>query len=370
MSLIAAIDVGTTTARVRLFEASGEVVASQSQPVGLSLPAPGLVEQDPVELFELSVSLLTAALAERGADASDLASIGLVTQRGGVVTWDSGTGEPLRPLIGWQDARTIDRVEELKALGLPLNTQASCTKFEWATTTDPAVIAAKEAGTLRIGTLDAWLTWSLTGGEAFVTDPSNAGATGLYDPGTKSWLEMGMDLFGQDVSWHPEIVATSEVVGETPTALLGSPIPVAARAGDQQAACFAEGVSERGDAKLTLGTAAMLDVCAGPTPAAETPTGTYGLPLWRITEGDETVELYCTEASEPTAGATVEWLVRVGLLSSVTELDAVAAAAPGTATSSGASTVMVPALAGLGAPPWRRGGPRRVPGNRAGHNGS
>jgi len=311
--------------------------------LSVAFPGADRVEQDAREFCAGSLDVMTAALAKARCGIADLRALGIVSQRSSVVAWDAATAAPLAPVIGWQDRRTLTRVQELRALGLPVNTLASCTKFEWLTTEHAEVCSAAARGRLRLGTPDVWLTHWLSGGAAFVTDPSHAGVTGLYDAGSGGWFDAAMGLFGQDPAWHPEVVASNAWVGVTDRKLLGAEIPIAARAGDQQAACFAQGVVAVGDAKLTLGTAAMLDRCTGAAPS-EAPAGAYNLPLWRLARADGSVEdAFCHEGSVITAGAAVEWLQRIGVLEAISELDAmVAAGQPG--------VTFVPALAGLGTP--------------------
>lgn len=340
---ILSLDLGTTGVRAVVFDAAGQVMGQAYQRLAVTFPAADRVEQDADDFCVRSLEVMQAALAEAGCGAADLRALGIVNQRSSVVAWDADTGKPLAPVIGWQDRRTLVRVQQLRALGLPVNTLASCTKFEWLTAEHPEVRGAAARGKLRLGTPDVWLTHWLTGGEAFVTDPSNAGTTGLYDAGAGGWFDAAMELFGQDAAWHPQVVASNATVGVTVRKLLGAEVPVAARAGDQQAACFAQGVAKVGDAKLTLGTSAMLDRHTGAVPS-EAATGAYDLPLWRLARpGDGVEDAFCHEGTVITAGAAVEWLERIGVLKAVSELDAMAAAGrPG--------VTFVPALAGLGTP--------------------
>ena len=337
------LDLGTTGVRAVVFGADGRTLGSAYARLALTYPAPDRIEQDALDFCTRSSEVIRRALTEARCAPGDLRGLGIVTQRSSVVAWNSVTGRPLAPVIGWQDRRTLPRVNELRALGLPVNTLASCTKFEWLVREDAAVRAAAHRGQLRFGTPDVWLTSWLTGGEAFVTDPSCAGATGLIDPSAEGWLGPALELFEQEDAWHPSLVATNAVVGMTDPKVFGAAIPVAARAGDQQAACFAQGVHRIGDAKLTFGTSAMLDRCTGPTPS-EAPAGAYDLPLWRLLAADGLVEnAFCHEGTVITAGAAIEWLQRIGVLESVAELDALATAGrPG--------VTFVPALAGLGTP--------------------
>ena len=137
-------------------------------------------------------------------------------------------------------------------------------------------------------------------------------------------------------------MATAGVVGETPAELLGASVPVAARAGDQQAAAFAQGAHAPGDAKLTLGTSAMLDVHTDGMPE-DPPLGTYPLALWRLPGA--AADAYCVEGSVHTAGSAIDWLCEIGVLGAPAELDRVAGEV---ASSDG--VMLVPAFQGLGSP--------------------
>lgn len=232
-------------------------------------------------------------------------------------------------------------MRELVARGIPVNTMTSATKLEWLLSKGPALRKSAAEGRLRLGTPDVWLTDRLTGGAAFATDPGQASCTGLYDAASGAWHAGALALFGLEADWLPAIAPTSSVVGETPAALFGAPIAVAARAGDQQAATFAQGAIAPGDAKLTAGTSAILDVHTGAAPVAPR-RGAYPLALWELASG---ARAFCLEGTVVTAGSTVEWLVEIGLLATAESLDAVVARAP---ASDG--VVFVPALQGLGTP--------------------
>lgn len=347
MSLTASIDLGTTSVRVCLYNSEGERVAKSQTPLDLSLPAAGIVEQDPQEFLTKTAQMFRSAVQLSGRPASDVDSIGVVSQRGTVVAWDSITGLPLAPAISWQDKRTLPRVQEIQALGLPLNTMASCTKFEWLVTNVDAVKDAHRFGRLRMGTPDVWITWWLTAGRAFVTDPSNAGSTALYQPGTadtsaNGWSSGALSFFQQDPDHHPTVVDSSGVVGFTNTETLGTSAAVAARIGDQQSSCFASGLDALTPTKLTLGTSAMVNRFTGTSPGIA-PEGTYALPLWRL----EGAESFCVEGTVMSAGSTIEWLVRLGLLDDPQNLDDVVAVAN---QRTDESPVIIPALSGLGTP--------------------
>jgi glycerol kinase len=339
--LLLALDLGTTGVRALVVRPDGEILSRAYRPLGVSYPRPGYVEQDPDEMWEGSVEVLRKSLSLAGCEATDIAGIGVVNQRSTTVAWDRETSRPLAPAIGWQDQRTSERVAWFRERAIPINTLASATKFEWWMQHDEAVRNAAAQRRLRLGTPDAWLGDRLTSGESHVTDPGNASCTALYDLGAESWAPALLSLFGVPEEALPKIVATSGIVGETPASLLGAPIPVAARAGDQQAASFAQGVHSAGEAKITLGTSAMLDLHSGSRPS-EGPPGTFALALWKLPDG---TSAFCLEGTVITAGAAVDWLVELGLLSDPTELDRVARSV---ASTEGVS--FVPALQGLGTP--------------------
>ena len=338
---ILALDLGTTGVRALIVHASGRVVGQAWRALDASFPSPGWVEQDPGQMWNRSVEVMRESLAKAPLGVGDIAALGVVSQRSTAIAWEAHSETPLHPALGWQDGRTSARVAELVALGVPVNTLASCTKFEWLVENVPSVREAGEGHRLKLGTPDVWLTERLTGGEAFVTDMGNAGCTGLLDAGSRAWWPLAMELFGVAEGWLPSLVASSEIVAETPAQLLGSAIPVAARAGDQQAASFAQAVHAEGEAKLTLGTAGMLNLHTGGE-AREGPPGTYALPLWELTPGECS---FCLEGTVVTAGAVVDWLVELGMLEAPASLDRVAGSLEHTD-----GVVFVPALQGLGTP--------------------
>jgi glycerol kinase len=338
---VLALDLGTTGVYALVITADGGVRGRAWRPVSACFAEPGTFEQDPEDWWAKSREVMAEALAMARLSGSDLAAIGVVSQRSTAVAWDADRGAPLAPAIGWQDARTGRRVAQLRKQGIPINTMASATKFEWLLEHEPGLRRAARGGRLRLGTPDAWLTDRLTGGLAFTTDPGQGSCTGLWDLAQGDWHPGALSLYGIEPAWLPRVTATSGVVGETPTALFGRAIPVASRAGDQQAATFAQRAQTPGAAKLTLGTAAMADVHTGTTPRRP-PNGAYPLALWSLADGNRAFGL---EGTVLTAGAAVDWLVDVGLLATPADTDALAASVP-----SSNGVCFVPALQGLGTP--------------------
>ncbi len=337
MSALVALDLGSTGVRALLLDESGEVRARAYRPLGSAFPAPGRVEQDPAEMWERSVEVLREVLV--GVD--DARALGVVTQRATVLAWDRSSGEPLAPALSWQDQRSAERVAGMRAAGIPITTLASATKLEWWLQNEPAVQEAARAGRLQVGTPDSWLSYRLTGGAAHVTDPGQASCTALFDPNAGAWAVPLCELFGVPPEVLPQLVASNAVIGETSRKLLGCALPVAARAGDQQAAAFGQGVHQRGAAKLTLGTSAMLDVHTGEQPAVP-PAATFPLVLWQL-EGRPPE--FCLEAQVLTAGAAVDWLVSLGVAPDGAGVDRLARE-----VESSGGVQFVPALQGLGTP--------------------
>jgi glycerol kinase len=340
------LDLGTTRVCALAIDLEGRVRGRAYQSLATAYPSPGRVEQDPEEMLAKSVLALHEARTAAGAGARDVRALGLAAQRATALAWDARSGQPLAPAIGWQDQRGAARAAELRREGFAVTPLASATKLEsWLRGQDAAaraVQAAARAGSLRLGTPDAWLGFRLGAARQSVTDPGHASCTGLYDLETGDWSDRALARFGVPREALPEVTATACVADQTDPTLIGVSVPLAARAGDQQAAAFAQGAHVRGAAKLTLGTAAMLDVHAGEG-GRELPSapGAHPLALWRLAEGER--DALCLEGTAITAGAALDWLARLGVLPEAEQLDALAAPSSGGAW-------FVPALQGLGTP--------------------
>jgi glycerol kinase len=336
-----ALDLGTTSVRALLVSRDGRVLARAQRPLSARYPRAGWIELDPEEMVLRSGDVLREALAGAGLSAREIAGIGIVTQRATALCWDARTLAPLAPAQSWQDQRTSERVAEFRKLGIPMTTLASASKFEWWLQHDDAVGAAHRAGRLRLGTPDTWIAARLTDGTSHVTDPGNASCTALYDVAKAEWSQPLCDLFHVPSESLPALTPTSGVLGETPAELLGAPVRIAALAGDQQAAAFAQGIYRRGEAKLTLGTSAMCDVHTGDAPVDPVP-GSYPLALWSLSDGTRG---FCLEGTVITAGSAVDWLVELGVARDASELSRLASA-----TQSSGGVSFIPALQGLGSP--------------------
>lgn len=338
---VLAIDEGSTGVRALVFDREGRVAGKASLEITASYPRPGWVEHDAQAIWENTLQVARAALAAAGASGGEVAAIGVTGQRSTAVAWSRSSGQPLCPAISWQDLRTVERCAELLAEGHFATPLAAGTKLEWMVRNVEAVKTGVGNGDARLGTLESWLVWKLSGGRAHVTDPSFASTTLLFDLFEKGWNGALLAVLGIPPSTLPEIRPSSERYAETAPSLFGAAVPIAALAGDQQAAMFGELCFAPGAVKISYGTSAMCNLNAGNSLLLST-NGAFPLVLWKI--GDEID--YCLEGNAITAGASIQWLQHgPGILGSLEESDAIARSVP----DSGGVWV-VPAFQGLGTP--------------------
>lgn len=343
--MILVIDVGTTSLRAAVVDDGARIVALERRELPPTSPAPGLVEFDPAAMGRAVLEAAREVLVDAGADRPGaLHCVGVTTQRASAVVWDRASGEPLGPGLGWQDLRTVgDCIMAKLEHGIAIAPNQTITKAAWLLAN-----SVPEGADVCIGTVDSWIVWLLSEGQIHVTDDTNAAVTGLYDARARRWDPRLADLFGIPIDALPQIVDTSGVVGHA-TVLPGAP-PIAAIAGDQQASLVGQGCVRPGMTKITFGTGAMLDICAGtadPTSLARSEHGTFPIVAWShggsITWGVECIML--------SAGTNVDWLRDdLGLIATSAESHDVAALCD---HSDG--VVYVPALLGLGTPHWDYG---------------
>ena len=344
---ILVIDVGTSSVRAAIVRPDATVEHVQRRPLPPTVPMPGLVEFDPRAMAAAALELARLALDAGG----PVDAVGVTAQRSSAIAWNAGTGEPLGPGLGWQDLRTVGTCLELQGQGVRFSPSEAATKFAWLL--EQAGPEARAGA--KLGTVDSWIAWNLSGGRLHVTDPSNAAVTGLYgngpgtgEPGTgevAGWRSDLLDKLGLPADALPLVVDSSGELGAA-SELPGAPA-LCALVGDQQASLVGQGCTRPGLAKATFGTGAMLDVCTGdkrPDFASRGSGGCFPIVAWqregRITWGVEAIML--------AAGTAVDWLVEdLGLISSPSESEAVASECEGTD-----GVVMVPALLGFGTPQW------------------
>lgn len=340
---ILVVDVGTSGVRAGVVRPDRTVQHVHYREVRAATPAQGFVEVDAAALAGAALEVARQALADGG----PVSAVGIANQRATTVVWDRATGEPVGPGVGWQDLRTVIMCLSLAEQGLRLAPNQSATKLAFLLDLADPERRRSSKGELCFGTVDTWLAFALTLGSVHVTDATNAAVTGLVDSDGSSWSEPVLETLRIPPDVLPTIVDSSGVVGEA-RALQGSP-PIAGLAGDQQASLIGQACTSPGLAKATFGTGGMLDMCVGPRrPAFERrgPAGTFPIIAWQR-DGSRT---WGVEAVMLSAGSCVDWLRDLGVITSASESDALAASCPDT----GGAT-FVPAFGGLGTPVWDYG---------------
>jgi glycerol kinase len=351
MTCILALDQGTTSSRAIVFHRDGSIAAAAQKEFPQIFPRPGWVEHDPRDIWSTQASVAAEALTKANLTAADVAAIGITNQRETTVVWDRATGEPICNAIVWQDRRTANICDRLKArkldrlirrrTGLVIDAYFSATKMQWILQNVKGARARARVGELAFGTVDSWLVWNLTAGKVHVTDVSNASRTMLFDIAKGEWDDELLELFGVPRSMLPEVRSSSEVYGVT--TLFGGTIPIAGIAGDQQAALFGQACTRPGMAKNTYGTGCFMLMNTG-TKRIVSKNQLLTTVAWRVDGRTE----YALEGSIFIAGAVVQWLRDgLGFIRSAAEVEALAASVSDTG-----GVYFVPAFTGLGAPHW------------------
>lgn len=350
---ILSLDQGTTSSRAIVFDKKGRIVSLAQKDFKQYFPKPGWVEHDPQEIWSSQSAVMMEALANQGIKAADIAGIGITNQRETTIVWDRATGRAIYPAIVWQDRRTAGICDALKAqgkaeivaqkTGLVLDAYFSATKIRWILDHVEGAREKAEKGELAFGTVDTWLVWKLTSGQAHLTDVSNASRTMLFDIHRRVWDEELLQLFGIPASMLPEVRSSSEVFCQTAGDVLSHKIPIAGIAGDQQAALFGQLCTSSGMAKTTYGTGCFLVMNTG-----EQPVRSQNQLLTTIAWEINGKVNYALEGSVFIGGAAVQWLRDgIELLKEARASDAMAQS-----LDDNDGVYFVPALAGLGAPHW------------------
>jgi glycerol kinase len=348
---ILALDQGTTSSRAIVFDSLGQSVAVAQREFPQIYPKPGWVEHDPTAIWKTQLSTAKRALRLAKLAAGDIAAVGITNQRETTLVWDRKTGKPIGNAIVWQDRRTANFCDALRRkkadwlirrkTGLELDAYFSATKIRWLLRNTKGGQARARAGRLAFGTVDSWLIWKLTDGQAHITDASNASRTMLFNLRTGDWDDELLTMFGIPRSVLPRIVSSSEVVAETRA--LGQAIPIAGIAGDQHAALFGQCCHQPGMVKNTYGTGCFMLMHTGnkPMPSRNKLLTTVA---WKI--GGKTE--YALEGSVFVAGAVTQWLRDgLGIIRSSAEIEHLARRVP-----DNGGVYLVPAFTGLGAPHW------------------
>ena len=350
---ILALDQGTTSSRAIVFDHDGKICSVAQKEFTQYFPKPGWVEHNPNEIWSSQASVIAESISAIDINGLDIAGIGITNQRETTIVWDVDTEEPIYNAIVWQDRRTADYCDKLKAeglidtirekTGLIIDAYFSGTKIKWILDNVPGARQRAEQGKLRFGNVDSWLVWRLTRGEVHVTDVTNASRTMLFNINTVKWDADLLKLLDIPVSMLPEVKSSSEVYGHTKTTIFAHEVPISGIAGDQQAALFGQMCIEPGAIKNTYGTGCFVMLNTGEKPV-KSENNLLTTIAWKI--GDKIN--YALEGSIYVGGSVVQWL-RDGLccIKSSSEIEELAASVPDSG-----GVFFVPALTGLAAPYW------------------
>jgi glycerol kinase len=353
MAYILSLDQGTTSSRSILFGKDGQVVAHAHHEFPQIYPQGGWVEHDPFDILTSQLGSVVEVLGKAGIRARDLAGVGITNQRETTIVWDRTDGKPVYNAIVWQDRRTAELCRQMQAdgneatvrekTGLLIDPYFSSSKIAWILENVDGARQKAEAGKLAFGTVDSWLIWNLTSGKRHVTDRTNASRTMLYNIVNDCWDVDLLKLFNIPASMMPEVVWSSEKIGQVTTSLGLEGSEIAGIAGDQQAALFGQLCVHAGDAKNTYGTGCFLLQNIGD----QFVLSNKRLITTLICSLDKKLE-YALEGSIFIGGAVVQWLRdSLHLIQKSSEVNALASTVDDTD-----GVVLVPAFVGLGAPHW------------------
>jgi glycerol kinase len=363
VSVVLAIDCGTTGVRSFAVDEHGNPAGFSYREFTQFYPEPGWVEHDATEIWNAVTTTLNELMTALPAGTT-VSAIGITNQRETVVAWDRKTAMPRHRAIVWQDRRTAARCDALRdeghlpmvraRTGLVLDPYFTGTKAAWLIAHGGVAVDDD----LMLGTIDSWVLWKLTGGAnggVFATDPSNASRTLLYDIVQRRWSHELCDLLGVPMHVLPEVRPSVGRLGTVSAQGLHASVagvPVAGILGDQQSALFGQACLSPGMMKNTYGTGSFLLMNVGPVCPAPA-EGVLTTVAWDLGDhgsggGDESSFVYALEGSVFVTGAAIQWL-RDGLqiIGSASEIGPLAASVE---SSNGA--YIVPAFAGLGSPWW------------------
>ena len=350
---ILALDQGTTSSRAIVFDHEGQIRSVAQKEFPQYFPQPGWVEHNPNEIWGSEASVIAEAISTIDITGLDIAAIGITNQRETTIVWDIDTDEPIYNAIVWQDRRTAEFCDQLKAdgltetirqkTGLIIDTYFSGTKIKWILDHVPGARKRAEEGKLRFGTVDSWLVWRLTRGETHVTDVTNASRTMLFNIHDLKWDEELLKLFNIPLSMMPEVKSNSEIYGHTKTTIFAHKVPIAGIAGDQQAALFGQMCLDPGSIKNTYGTGCFVMLNTGEKPIVSK-NNLLTTIAWQI--GNKVN--YALEGSIYVGGSVVQWLRDgLGVINSSSDVETLAQSVPDSG-----GVYFVPALTGLAAPYW------------------
>ncbi|MBH9986051.1 MAG: glycerol kinase GlpK [Lactobacillus apis] len=351
---IMAIDEGTTSTRAMIFDHEGHKVSASQKEFSQYFPQPGWVEHKAEEIWHAVQTTIANTIINSGIRPEQIKGIGITNQRETTVIWDRKTGKPIYNAIVWQSRQTTELAEKLKAdgygemihkkTGLIIDPYFSATKIRWILDHVEGAQEKAEKGDLLFGTIDSWLLWKLTDGEAHITDYTNASRTMLFNIHDLKWDDDILELLNIPKKMLPEVRSNSEIYGYTKSyRFFGGEVPICGIAGDQQAALVGQLAFKKGMVKNTYGTGSFIVMNTG-----EEPTESDNNLLTTIAYGLDGKINYALEGSIFVSGSAIQWLRDSMKMVKTAEESEKAALA----SKSEDEVYVVPAFTGLGAPYW------------------
>ena len=341
------IDQGGHASRAILFDGEGEIILSASHEISTLHPASDRVEHDPQQLIDSIKQSLQSIAEQLGSECQRIQNVGLATQRSSIVCWNRYSGEPLSPVLSWQDRRARQWLEPFakqsetihSITGLRLSPHYGASKLRWCLEHLPAVSQAAKTGELTFGPLAAYLLFQLLDEQPLLVDPANASRTLLWDRHRLNWSPELLALFSIPITALPHCVASWYDYG---TLRVGDrSLPLQLCTGDQSAALFAHGTPNRESLYINMGTGAFLQ-----HPQDNNTADSENLLCSVIYQQGERAS-YVTEGTVNGAGAALEWARRqFGLQQHELQLAHWLQQNP-------APRLFLNAISGLGSPYWR-----------------
>ncbi|CAH0993414.1 Glycerol kinase [Sinobacterium norvegicum] len=352
--LFLTIDQGTTSTRALVIDSNENTLGLGQQAIVQHYPNNGWVEHDPEQIWQSTLDSCQLAIASAVDDVSQLAALAITNQRETVVLWDRQTGKPVYNAIVWQDRRTDDYCDALKAqghesyiqstTGLLLDPYFSASKINWLLDNIEGARERAEAGELAVGTIDCFLVWRLTNGQSHITDATNASRTSLFDIHQQCWDEKLLDIFNIPEAILPTVVDNSGALAVCDQQHFGLPLAIKAMIGDQQSALIGQGCVETGLAKSTFGTGSFLMLNTGDV-AAISEHRMLTTVAFRLS-GQLS---FAIEGSLFCAGSTMDWLRdKLQIIDHIGDIEPLVKK-----RSDSRGVYLVPAFTGLGAPYWQ-----------------
>ncbi|MFL2902574.1 MAG: glycerol kinase GlpK [Candidatus Pelagibacter sp.] len=351
---LVAIDQGTTSTRVILFDLAGNIKFTSQLEFNQYFPKNGWVEHNPNEIWLTTLKGLKKVIKKASILKGEILSIGITNQRETTIIWNKRTGKAIYNAIVWQDRRTQEYCEKLKKknyekvfrkkTGLFIDPYFSATKIKWILENVKNAKKLLKSNNLLFGTVDTFLIWKLTDGKHHLTEATNASRTMLFNINSNKWDDEILKKLKISKNILPEVKNSADNFGSTNKKIVGTEIPISAVLGDQQAAAVGQSCFEKGSVKSTYGTGAFVIMNTG-FKKIYSRNKLLTTICYRL-NGKNT---YALEGSIFIAGAGVQWLRdKLKLVNNAYDTERIAQS-----KKSNDDVYIVPAFSGMGAPYWR-----------------